>query len=72
MNFRNDKETEIETIKKLKELGITKSVDECYDDYINNRKYLKSYKIIQHYIRTNLCILEPNPYSIGRVIHNNP
>ena len=51
LKIRNDEETIIKTQEKLVELGIEKSLDQCYEEYVDNKKHLKSYKLIKNCIK---------------------
>ena len=66
LKIRNDEETIIKTQEKLVELGIEKSLDQCYEEYVDNKKHLKSYKLIKNYIKKELHSHQANPYCLGR------
>ena len=62
----SDKQDAInKTNQKLKELGIDKTLDECYDDYCAGNEGMKSYKIIKKYNEDNGGVIgHANPYNI--------
>ena len=62
----DDELTTIKTREKLVELGIKKSLEKCYDEYCNNKKHLKSYKVIKKYCNEILHVGSANPYNMGR------
>lgn len=61
----NEEQSIIETEKILKSLGIKKTFEECHDDYFNDRKRMKSYKIIEKFnIDNGIVFCTGNPYHI--------